>query len=250
MDDFTPAAYRALLAALLERGYEIRDYADADPGKRHLILRHDIDMSLEAALPIAEIEKGLGLKAHYFVLLRTEMYNLFSEAARRVLRQLRELGHEIGLHLDASLYASDPAALQQAAAEECVALEAATGAPVRTISFHRPLKALLGYAEALAGRPHAYQPRFFTQMGYCSDSRGAWHHGHPLDHAAVREGRALQLLTHPIWWTQESGIVAKLDRFLRERAALLNEELARNCDPFHAALLREHGQKSGHGTKS
>ena len=65
---FTPAAYRDLLESLLARGYSVRGYADADPGQRHLILRHDIDMSLDAALPIAEIENALGLKAHYFVL--------------------------------------------------------------------------------------------------------------------------------------------------------------------------------------
>ena len=198
--DFSPVAYRSLLAALLDRGYDVRGYADAVPDQRHLILRHDIDLSLDAALPIAEIERALGLKAHYFVLVRTELYNLFSAAGRDALRRLTALGHDIGLHLDASLYENATAMLGKAAEEECAVLAAATGAPVTVISFHRPAQALLGYPDTLAGRVHAYQPRFFTQMGYCSDSRGAWHYGHPLDHAAVREGRALQLLTHPVWW--------------------------------------------------
>ena len=170
-------------------------------------------MSLDAALPIAEIEHALGLKAHYFVLVRTEMYNLFSAHARDALRRLADLGHEIGLHLDASFYNNDPLALQQAAETECTVLEAATGNPVRTISFHRPAKHLLGYADPLAGRVHAYQPRFFAEMGYCSDSRGAWQNGHPLENAAVREGRGLQLLTHPIWWT---GVASSLQHRLNE----------------------------------
>jgi len=230
MDDFTPAAYRALLAALLERGYEIRDYGDADPGKRHLILRHDVDMSLEAALPIAEIENSLGLRAHYFVLVRTEMYNPFSPEARIALQRLIALGHEIGLHLDGSLYGDEPAALQRAAQTECSVLEAATGATVRAISFHRPAKALLGYAEPLAGRVHAYQPRFFSQMGYCSDSRGAWYHGHPLDHTAVREGRGMQLLTHPVWWIGAAAAPeAKLMEFLAGRLEALDQAVQNNC---------------------
>jgi hypothetical protein len=238
-DDFTPAAYRALLTALLERGYEVRDYANADPQMRHLILRHDLDMSLEAALPIAEVENSLGAKAHYFVLLRTEMYNLFSARAREILLALRGLGHEIGLHLDASLYGNDTAQLQQASESECRVLEAASGAPVHVISFHRPAKALLGYPEKLAGRLHAYQPKFFTEMGYCSDSRGAWHYGAPREHAAVREGRALQLLTHPIWWVTDTkgNVTAKLDRFMVVRTELLREELARNCLPYGEALV-------------
>jgi hypothetical protein len=249
--DFSPAAYRGLVAALLDRGYEPRNYADADPEKRHVILRHDLDMSLEASLPVAEIEQTLGVTAHYFVLLRTEMYNLFSDAARKILRHLTGLGHQIGLHLDASLYDNDPAVLQRAANEECTALEAAAGTAVRTISFHRPAKALLGYPETLAGRLHAYQPRFFTQMGYCSDSRGTWRHGLPLDHAAVREGRGLQLLTHPIWWTGEGniGAITKLDRFLSERATLLRDELARNCDPYREALARNCRQEAAQRIK-
>ena len=228
--DFTLEAYGGLLGALTERGYQVRGYADVDPAQRHLILRHDVDMSLDAALPIAEIESKRGFKAHYFVLLRTEMYNVFSAGARAALLKLCGLGHEIGLHLDASLYGNDPAELQQAAQAECEVLEAAVDRPVRVISFHRPAKALLGHAEPLAGRPHAYQPRFYSEMGYCSDSRGAWHHGYPLDHPAVREGRALQLLTHPIWWAGNAQTPsARLAAFLAERFGVLDTALAENC---------------------
>ncbi len=227
---FTPTAYRDLVENLLARGYSVRGYADAEPAQRHLVLRHDIDMSLDAALPIAEIEHALGLKAHYFVLVRTEMYNLFSAHARDALRRLADLGHEIGLHLDASFYNNDPLALQQAAETECTVLEAATGNPVRTISFHRPAKHLLGYADPLAGRVHAYQPRFFAEMGYCSDSRGAWQNGHPLENAAVREGRGLQLLTHPIWWTGvASSLQHRLNEFLVSRMDTFDLALAENC---------------------
>jgi hypothetical protein len=228
--DFSPGGYRILLETLRGQGYEARGYADAAVDHLHLILRHDIDLSLDAALPIAEIERGLSLKAYYFVLLRTELYNVFSAAARRTLSRLGALGHEIGLHLDASLYGNDTGALNKAAAEECAALEGAIGEAVRVISFHRPAKQLLGYPQTLAGRVHTYQPRYFSEMGYCSDSRGAWHHGHPLDHAAVRDRRALQLLTHPIWWAEGGGApAAKAADFLASRVDMLDRELAENC---------------------
>ncbi len=233
-EDFTTAGYRDLLRSFLLRGYRGRSYDDADPAARHLILRHDLDMSLQAALPIAAIEQALGLRAHYFVLLRTEMYNPFAAAARAALDEIRAAGHEIGLHLDASLYPDDPAALENAATWECRALEDATGAPVRFISFHRPSPVLLGYDRTLAGRRHAYEPRFFNEMGYCSDSRGAWHHGHPLDRGAVEAGRALQLLTHPIWWPERpaDSVQRRLDGFAAERHRLLRVELGRNCQSY------------------
>jgi hypothetical protein len=236
-DDFSLASYRKLMIDLTQLGYETRGYADADPERPHLILRHDIDMWLDAALPIAEMENNLGLKSHYFVLVRTEMYNPFSADAQKALRRLTALGHEVGLHLDASLYLNDPDRLQQAAAEECAVLEVAVNSPVRFISFHRPAKALLGYPDTLAGRMHSYQPRFFMQMGYCSDSQGAWRYGHPLDHPALRDGCALQLLTHPIWWVAngEENVQSKLDCFASLRFDILRAELARNCKSYRPA---------------
>jgi hypothetical protein len=232
--DFSSAGYAALLAAFRARGYEARSYDDADPGRRHLILRHDLDMSVEAALPIAALEAEAGVAATYFVLLRTEMYNVQSAAAARALSAIAGHGHAIGLHLDAALYADDDAALEAAAAAECAMLEQILARPVAVISLHRPAPCLRGRAGRLAGRRHAYEPRFFSEMGYCSDSRGAWHHGHPLDHPAVAAGRALQLLTHPIWWQDGAGgtVQERLDRFAHGRYRLLRAELGRNCEAY------------------
>jgi len=235
--DFTLTGYRALLEALLARGYVVVGYGDAEPASRHLIVRHDLDMSIDAALPIAEIEAGLGVAGCYFVLLRTDMYNPWSEPSRRVLQRIASQGHEIGLHLDSSLYPDSPDALEQAAAAECEALEKIIETAVKTVSFHRPAPGLLGREAPIAGRQHAYQPRFFSDMGYCSDSRGAWHHGPPLDHPAVAEGRALQLLTHPIWWNREAPLdpVETLDQFRVERDKVLETALVDNCEPYRDA---------------
>jgi len=244
---FTLDGYRQLVAGLLDRGYDVRGYGEAESAARHLILRHDLDMSIEAAVPVAETERALGVAATYFVLLRTEMYNPFSGRGLDGLRRIMALGHDIGLHLDASFYGAEPAKIEAAADRECAALEALLEAPVRTVSFHRPAPALLGLEGTLAGRRHAYEPRFFSEMGYCSDSRGAWEHGHPFDHEAVAAGRALQLLTHPIWWTGAAadGPQDKLDRFVDGRDALLRAELARNCEIYDLAA-RSRAESGGH----
>lgn len=227
--EFSAAGYAALVRALLARGYTVRGFADAEPAARHLILRHDIDMVVEAAVPIAEAEAALGVAATYFVLVRSELYNPFAPSGATALTRIAALGHEIGLHFDAALYSE--AALEEAAARECAILEAFTERPVRTISFHRPHSSLLGRAGALAGRRHAYEPRFFSDMGYSSDSRGGWHHGHPLTHDAVTAGRALQLLTHPIWWQEPPAPpTARLDALLDARVDALDRALAAHCD--------------------
>ena len=228
--DFTLEGYRGLLEALLSRGYRLCGFHSADPSECHLILRHDIDMALEPAVAMAEVERDMGAHATYFVLLRSELYNPFTPDALNSLGLLAQMGHEIGLHLDAGLYGSDHRALDAAAARECGILEAMTGRAVRSISFHRPAAHLLGEDRPLAGRLHAYQARFFNEMGYCTDSRGEWRHGHPLAHPAVQDGRALQLLTHPIWWADpQCAPHQKLQAFLDRRVKALDSALTDNC---------------------
>ena len=234
--DFCHAGYAALLDGFAARGYQATTYSDVDPERAHLVLRHDLDMSIQAARPIADIEAARGMRGHYFVLLRTEMYNPWSRAGRADLVALAEGGHDIGLHLDAALYADDVNALDRACGEACDALEQLLGRAVSLVSLHRPRRGLLGLDRPLGGRRHTYQPAFFSAIGYCSDSRGAWHHGHPLAHQAVAQSRALQLLTHPIWWpsTVSPGPLPTLDRFVSERDTLLRTELAANCEPYRA----------------
>lgn len=231
---FSPDGYRALIDSLRAQGYEVRDFFTARPEARHLILRHDIDVSLDAAVAMAELEASLGLRATYFALLRGELYNPFAETGRAALRRLGALGHEVGLHFDATLVEGGLDALDEAAAEECRMLEGLIAAPVRLVSFHRPAAALLGLDRPLGGRAHAYEPRFFKAIGYCSDSRGAFHHGEPLVHPAVVAGRALQLLTHPIWWMADSGAdpTVRLERFVAGRAAAMRRALAAMIESY------------------
>ncbi|HAA93680.1 MAG TPA: hypothetical protein DCE33_14615 [Rhodospirillaceae bacterium] len=226
--EFSVAGYEELVAAIIGRGYEISEFGKAEPTERHLVLRHDVDMSLDAALQIAKIEKRLGISAHYFVLLRTEFYNLYSAEGLAAIEKLLSFGHHVNLHRDASLYHEDE--LEEAAEWEAGCLQCITGTEVDMISFHRPAPQLLGRKELLAGKRHTYQPKYFEEMAYCSDSRGRWDHGHPLDLEALEQGRALQLLTHPIWWVSGDTPENTLDQFLEKRIIALDTSLAENCE--------------------
>jgi hypothetical protein len=232
---FSIAHYAQLIGEFRRVGYEIVDFLQATPESRHLLLRHDVDMCLRRAERLAEAEAELGVRSSYFVLVNTEMYNVASRAGRASLRRLFELGHDVGLHFDgAHIREHDLDALTRDVDLECNVLEMQTGRPVRVVTFHRPAPWLMGHATSLSGRIHAYQPRYFERMGYCSDSAGAFRYHHPLEHPAVQEGRALQLLTHPIWWVAEpsSNAFAKLERFRRERDEDIGKELAVHCRPY------------------
>lgn len=246
IQDFTRAAYDGLLKALLQRGYEGRGYEDCDPASPHLILRHDIDFAPEPALSLAEIESALDLRAVYFFQLSTPFYKADDDACRSVMKGLLDLGHEIGLHFDAAAGAETADELDRDARDQCGRLEQLCGSDVRIISFHRPARALLGREEPIGGRPHTYQPRFFSEIGYSSDSRGQWRFGHPLESKAVSEGRALQLLTHPIWWANDDAGDREraLDRLIQRHGDAIKADIAdvvTGYDPATGTIMNKEG---------
>jgi len=239
--DFTLATYGELLEAFKSKGYSFVSYADMRPTESHIILRHDVDMDLDRAVQMAEFEAGKSVRSHYYVLLRTEMYNVFSNRAHASLRRLLELGHQVGLHFDASHYPQERALLEAAAENECDILGSLLGERVETITFHRPALPLQGLAGTFAKRLHGYDPRFFSDIGYCSDSEGRWRFGHPLEHEAIARGTALQLVTHPIWWCALPGekVETKLQRLLLDVSQTMTREVALNCKPFKAYLKEQ-----------
>ena len=89
--------YRDLLEEAKAGGYRFAFFEGA-PQKGDLILRHDVDLSLDAALRMAELEAEAGAQATYFLMTGSVFYNLSSSEGERALERLRELGHRIGLH--------------------------------------------------------------------------------------------------------------------------------------------------------
>lgn len=203
--DFTCAGYAILIRELQDLGYSAVDFQDVKPAAAEVILRHDIDLWPEAALKIARVEASLGVSSWYFVWPTGPLYSIDTQTTVATLKEIIALGHRIGLHFDASPHGADLDILSDAAAWECSEIEQRLNIEVEMVSFHRPVPELLGCDQAIAGRMHSYQPKFFDQIGYCSDSRGLWSHGHPLAQDAVLARRALQLLTHPIWWANDNA---------------------------------------------
>jgi len=239
---FPPGEYEMILSALLERGYVDVPLAGINRDKPHMFLRHDIDICPGRALEIARRENALGVRATYYFLVSTPLYSIASAENRRVLDAIVGLGHEVGLHFDVEQYFGETGELDEFAERECEILALCTGRPIRSISFHRPTPVYLNQPEPISGRRHCYEPSFFSEIGYISDSNGGWHHGHPLDHPAVSERRAIQLLTHPIWWCneQEMSTVETMSQLFEARAVALQAALAGTVTAYRKAL--ESGQ--------
>jgi len=232
--DFSPEGYRQLVRQFKKQGYRFCNFLNLSPDKPDVVMRHDVDLSLDYAVKLAELESQESIKTVYYVLVCSEFYNIMTPASRVALKQILDLGHEVGLHFDASIYNHQAVELESIAALECNLLESITGEPVRTISFHRPAKQFQGRPGNFAGRIHTYQPKFFSEIDYCADSTGCWRFGHPLDRDSVKQGKAIQVVTHPIWWNPDLSLntIGKIEDFRRNREHFLRRELGRNLTPY------------------
>ena len=170
--------YRELVEAAKAGGYRFASF-DHEPKPGELFLRHDVDLSLEAALEMAWLEAELGARATYFLMTESVFYSLASADGRRVLARLRELGHAVGLH----------AVWPRAELDERFD---------RVVAWHNPEPEYMH--EPIGGAANVMEPRYFSPETYRSDSNQQWRHGCPHEDLAAGRFRWLQLLVHPEIW--------------------------------------------------
>ena len=76
-----PKKYKELLKTFLKQGFNFQKFEDFDINKNcQVILRHDVDFSVEMAVQMATLEKDLGVKSTYFFLLASDSYNILSDS--------------------------------------------------------------------------------------------------------------------------------------------------------------------------
>ena len=179
--DFSLLHYGELLEAAKEGGYRWAGF-DRPPAAGDLILRHDVDLSLDAALAVAEVEADEGAWSTWFLMTRSVFYNLGSSEGERAIARLRELGHRIAHH----------------AVYPHVDLDERFD-PV--VAWHNPDPEYIG--TPIRGAANAMEPPYFDPDHYRSDSNQRWRHGCPHEPLARGEFEWLQLLTHPEIWAFE-----------------------------------------------
>jgi hypothetical protein len=204
---FSLVHYRELLEAARTGGYRFASF-DHEPQAGDLLLRHDVDLSLDAALRMAELEADAEAAATYFLMTQSVFYNLASPEGVRAINRLRELGHGVGLH------AVWPGAESDDRFD-----------PV--LAWHNPDPDYI--AQPVDGFVNVMQPPYFDPDHYRSDSNQNWRHGCPHEELARGDFEWLQLLTHPEIWVYPGGSMgetmnAMLDAERERRLGLLAED--------------------------
>jgi hypothetical protein len=191
---FDLAHYRELLEAAQAGGYRFARFGEGpEPGD--LFLRHDIDLSLSAAVEMAELEAELGVVATYLLMSESVFYNLASPDGVAATTRLRELGHVVGLH----------------AVFPNVQLDSRFE-PV--VSWHNPRPEYM--SDDIDGAVNAYGTRYFSPETYRSDSNQHWRGGCP--HEELRAGAFpwLQILVHPAIWVYPGETMGETMRTMLE----------------------------------
>jgi hypothetical protein len=241
---FTYSEYEAMLTTLL-KDYEFISFSRAkfsrEKMERKVLLRHDIDQSLEKTKRIAEIEAGLGISSTYFLLFRSPFYNMFSADQENYIRAIIGNNHFIGLHFDYTGYSFNTISqLAHQVILEADFIQQYFNVKVDAVSFHRPLDINYLKKLELTLYPHAYESIFIEQYKYFADSRGRWRFGNPLESEAFRQKQNLQILVHPEWWNEtELKSLQSVDNYRRDYLTRFEKDLQKELKGFWDALSDE-----------
>lgn len=195
-----------------------------------IVLRHDVEFSIEKAVEMAAVEAEHGVKASYFVQVESNAYNTFSDEHRAALRMMSLYGHEIGLH-----YRQRGGNAEEMIRKQINILSDWLGVPVKTFSTHRPKQDTPYDLYFVPGAINAYGKHFFTKtddldkvrVKYISDSKFRWNYGsEPLE--AISGYDKAQILIHPFQWAEELVSMAECFTEITQQKAAAMMKTYRN----------------------
>ena len=200
-----------------------------------VILRHDVEFSIERAYELAILENAHEVKSTYLFQVISNAYNPFSCINKLKIEEIKNLGHEVGLHFYVShLNSYDYANLKGELNRQKDLFELALNIPCEIFSFHRPPEWVLELREDhINGIINTYGPSFFEfspkpqKIKYIADSKHKWSYGHPLNYSSQRR---IQILLHPDEWTIKGD--CSLEEFFKD---LINHK----TKIFKSTLLQE-----------
>ena len=210
-----------------------------------IVLRHDIEFSIDRAYKLAKIENELGVESTYTVQVRNNTYNALSEKNINLISKIRDLGHHIGLHQN------PPSSMKLETLKDYIMrdiniLEDSYGFEIDRFAFHRPKKEYLNCYVELENKINCYDKKFFhffedkpetLEILYLADSNHKWKYGYPLDFDFSKIDK-LQLLTHPFSWSEKGADnYANFVSLIRERNDELVNSMNTETNTFPQELL-------------
>ena len=236
--DFTLAHYREILERIAA-SHGTLSFGEAVPlgrrlleRERFVLMRHDVEFSLDDAVAMAEADYAAGVHSTFFLQLGSD-YNVFEPEEAERVRGLLALGHDLGFHYDVrplERSGTDPAALARRMID---LMEAFFATEIRAASPHMPMRS--GRLLEIPGVIDAYDPLYFSDIKYVSDSTQRWREG-VVTSLLDRHDR-IQLLTHEYLWSEEGhGFDVQLLREAARKFERLRQRAEENILRYREGL--------------
>jgi len=200
-NNFNLKKYENILLTGITNNYEFRFFEDFRKNKT-ILLRHDIDVNPTFALRIAKIEHELAVRSTFFFMLRSPFYNLFSRSVHKIVKEILEMNHAIGLHYDAAFTIEN---IQEDINFQIEILEKTFETKVSTVSFHQPSKDVIANKVKI-NQINTYDSNDMKGVFYMSDSNANWKENNPIEIIESGNYLSIQILTHPIWWVKDNFV--------------------------------------------
>ena len=240
---FTYRSYERLMSLLKHYGYGLKLYGEDSEEAYSCILRHDVDMDLEKALKMAQLEAQLDVRSTYFILVSSDLYNISSKRSSELLQEIVRCGHSIGLHYDEKRYLDG--IKEEFVRQEISVLEKSAGCKVSALSMHRPSLETLNHEYQFEGLENSYSDKYFREIKYVSDSHMTWREN-IFDIVCGRNFRSLQILTHPIWYSEEEErLEYKLKSFINRASEERYNQIEENFSGLREILPIENIKRCG-----
>ena len=242
--------YREIIRAIKATG-RYATYEEALEKDSFVIMRHDVEYSVERAHALAKVEESMDFRSTFFFQWTNNSYNILSRKNRDILSDMHERGQHIGLHF-ALNGMTDMRVIKERIKQEIDMLSNMLGFEINSFSIHRPSPDVLAENIEISGIINAYQDDFFTfdpkatpeselDVKYLSDANHVWRYGYP-DEETINKYDKVQILTHPFAWTKQGyDNLENYKTLVNEKYVELIDSIDNECKDFGA--LRDNFEK-------
>jgi hypothetical protein len=167
--------------------------------KKGIVVRHDIDWDIKKAYEFSLFEKSIGVSSTYYVMITSEIYNIFSLKNSKMLKKMMENDFELGLHFDPMLYINRKKSLSYYFHKEIEIFEIFFEQKILSYSMHQPSV----HGQYLkTDLIDAYSDDIFSDECYISDSCFNFRGKDPIKFLSKSKECLMQFLTHPSQWSK------------------------------------------------
>lgn len=233
--------YRKMISIIKSTG-RYMGYKEALGRDKFVIMRHDVEYSVERAYALSKVEESMDFTSAYFFQWTNNSYNILSKKNMEMVKDMHERGHVIGLHY-ALNGMTDMEQIRKQIVKEMRILSEMFGFQVDIFSVHRPSKDILRENIKLDGIINAYQGDFFTfaenvtedtpvAVKYMSDANHIWRYGYPNENTILGNDK-VQILTHPFAWTEKGyDNFDNYKKLVQEKTEEMIQSIDNECKDF------------------